>query len=85
MMQNKKVLRNQLRKMNKNIYGYGNPYNPEALRDLDEIKKEVEEELKKEEPDREKMLELKQREMMKGMELLSGSLNGRTHRGLYPW
>ena len=21
--------------MNKNIYGYGNPYNPEALRDLD--------------------------------------------------
>ena len=27
--------------MNKNIYGYGNPYNPEALRDLDKIKKEV--------------------------------------------
>ena len=71
--------------MNKNIYGYGNPYNPEALRDLDEIKKEVEEELEKDEPDKEKMLELKQREMLKGMELLSGSLNGRTHRGLYPW
>ena len=35
--------------MNKNIYGYGNPYNPEALRDLDEIKKEVEEELEKDE------------------------------------
>ena len=71
--------------MNKNIYGYGNPYNPAALRDLDKIKKEVEEELEKDEPDREKMLELKQREMMKGKELLSGSLNGRTHRGLYPW
>ena len=71
--------------MNKNIYGYGNPYNPEALRDLDKIKKEVEEELEKDEPDREKMLELKQREMMKGNELLSGTLNGRTHRGMYPW
>ena len=67
--------------MNKNIYGYGNPYNPAALRDLDEIKKEVEEELEKDEPDREK----ESGEMMKGMELLSGSLNGRTHRGLYPW
>ena len=71
--------------MNKNIYGYGNPYNPEALRDLDKIKKEVEEELEKDEPDKEKMLELKQREMLKGMELLSGTLNGRTHRGMYPW
>ena len=71
--------------MNKNIYGYGNPYNPEALRDLDKIKKEVEEELEKDEPNREKMLELKQKEMFKGMELLSGSLNGRTYRGLYPW
>lgn len=73
------------KEMNKNIYGYGNPYNPEALRDLDKIKKEVEEELEKDEPDKEKMLELKQREMLKGMELLSGSLNGRTHRGMYPW
>lgn len=72
-------------RMNKNIYGYGNPYNPEALRDLDKIKKEVEEELEKDELDKEKMLELKQREMLKGMELLSGSLNGRTYRGLYPW
>lgn len=75
----------EITKMNKNIYGYGNPYNPEALRDLDKIKKEVEEELKKDEPDKEKMLELKQREMLKGMELLSGSLNGRTYRGFYPW
>ena len=71
--------------MNKNIYGYGNPYNPEALRDLDEIKKEVEGELEKDEPDKEKMLELKQREMLKGMELLSGPMNGRTYRGMVPW
>lgn len=71
--------------MNKNIYGYGNPYNPAALRALDKIKEEIKEELEKGEPDREKMLELRQREMLKGMELLSGSLNGRTHRGLYPW
>lgn len=68
-----------------NIYGYGNPYNPEALRDLDEIKKEVEGELEKDEPDKEKMLELKQREMLKGMELLSGPMNGRTYRGMVPW
>ena len=71
--------------MNKNIYGYGNPYNPEALRDLDKIKKDVEEELEKDEPDKEKILELKQREMMKGMELLSGTLNGRKNRGLNTW
>jgi hypothetical protein len=71
--------------MNKNIYGYGNPYNPDALKDLDKIKKEIEEEFKKEVPDKEKMLELKQREMLKGMELLSGSLNGRTYRGMVPW
>ena len=56
--------------MNKNIYGYGNPYNPEVLRDLDKIKKEVEEELEKDEPDKEKMLELKQREMLKSEVLL---------------
>ena len=31
--------------MNKNIYGYGNPYNPEALRALDKIKEEIKEEL----------------------------------------
>ena len=45
--------------MNKNIYGYGNPYNPDALKDLDKIKKEIEEEFKKEVPDKEKMLEFK--------------------------
>lgn len=71
--------------MSKNIYGYGNPYNPTALKDLDKIKDEVEEELKKENPDKEKILELRQREMMKGMELLSGGINGRTYRGMYPW
>ena len=71
--------------MNKNIYGYGNPYNPEVLKDLDKIKGEVEDEMKKEEPDKEKILELKQKEMMRGMELLTGTLNGRTYRGMYPW
>ena len=71
--------------MNKNIYGYGNPYNPDVLKDLDKIKKDVEDEMKKENPDREKILELKQKEMMRGMELLSGTMNGRTHRALYPW
>ena len=71
--------------MNKNIYGYGNPYNPAVLKDLDEIKKEMEDEEKKENPDREKILELKQRQMMKGMALQTDSLNGRTYRGMYPW
>ena len=69
--------------MNKNVYGYGNPYNPDALKDLNEINKDIEEELKKEEPDHEKILELKQRQMMRGMELTTG--NGRTYRGYYPW
>ena len=71
--------------MNKNIYGYGNPYNPDALKDLDKIKKEIEEEFKKEVPDREKLLELKEKQLMRGMGLLSGAMNGRTYRGLYPW
>jgi len=71
--------------MNNNIYGYGNPYNPQVLRDLEEIKKEMEDELKNGEPDREKILELKQRQMVKGMALQTNSLNGRTYRGMYPW
>lgn len=71
--------------MNKNIYGYGNPYNPEVLKDLDEINKEIEEEEKKEKPDKEKMLELRQKQMMRGMELMVGTMNGRTYRGYYPW
>ena len=29
--------------MNKNIYGYGNPYNPEALKDVKKINEDIEE------------------------------------------
>lgn len=71
--------------MNKNIYGYGNPYNPQVLRDLEEIKKEMEDELKNGEPDKEKMLELKQRQLLKGMALQTDMMNGRTYRGMNPW
>ena len=75
----------EITEMNNNIYGYGNPYNPDVLKDLDEIKKEIEDELKKDEPDREKLLELKEKQLYRGMNLLSGTMNGRTHRGMYPW
>ena len=71
--------------MNKNIYGYGNPYNPDVLRDLDKIKKEAEEEMKKDEPDKDKLFELKQKQLMRGMELMTGTMNGRTYRGYFPW
>lgn len=71
--------------MIKNIYGYGNPYNPEALRDVKKINEDIEEELKKENPDKEKLLELKEKQLMRGMDLLSGTMNGRTYRGFYPW
>ena len=71
--------------MTKNIYGYGNPYNPDVLKDLDEIKKEMEDEMKKEKPDKSKILELKQRQLMKGMMLLTGTMNGKTYRGMVPW
>ena len=71
--------------MYKNIYGYGNPYNPDALRDLDKIKKEMEDEMKKPEPNHDKLLELKEKQMMRGMDLLTGTMNGRTYRGYYPW
>lgn len=72
-------------RMNKNIYGYGNPYNPDVLRDLDKIKKEAEEEMKKDEPDKDKLFELKQKQLMRGMELMTGTMNGRTYRGYFPW
>ena len=72
-------------KMNKNIYGYGNPYNPEALKDVKKINEDIEEELKKETPDKEKLLELKEKQLMRGMDLLSGTMNGRTYRGMVPW
>lgn len=71
--------------MNKNIYGYGNPYNPDVLKDLDDIKKEIEDEMKKPEPDKEKLLELKEKQLYRGMNLLFGTLNGRTYRGMIPW
>jgi hypothetical protein len=71
--------------MNKNIYGYGNPYNPDVLKDLEKIKKEMEDELKKEEPDKERLFELKEKQLMRGMELSTGTMNGRTYRGYYPW
>ena len=63
------------------MYGYGNPYNPEALRDVSKINEDIEEELKKENPDKEKLLELKEKQLMRGMDLLSGTMNGRTYRG----
>lgn len=75
----------EITKMNNNIYGYGNPYNPQVLRDLEEIKKEMEDELKNGEPDKEKMLELKQRQLLKGMALQTDMMNGRTYRGMNPW
>lgn len=71
--------------MNNNIYGYGNPYNPDVLKDLDNIKKEIEDEMKKDEPDKEKLLELKEKQLYRGMNLLSGTMNGRTYRGMIPW
>ena len=71
--------------MTKNIYGYGNPYNPEVLKDLEKIKKEMEDEMKKENPDREKLLELKQKQSLRGMYLQTDTRNGRTYRGMYPW
>ena len=71
--------------MNNNVYGYGNPYNPDVLKDLDEIKKEIEDEMKKEEPDREKLLELKEKQLYRGMALTTGTLYGRIYNGLYPW
>ena len=71
--------------MNNNIYGYGNPYNPEVLKDLEDIKKEMEDETKKENPDRDKILELRQRQLMRGMSLQTETMNGRTYRGMYPW
>lgn len=71
--------------MTKNIYGYGNPYNPDALKALDEINKELGDEMKKEKPDKSKILELKQRQLMKGMMLLTGTMNGKTYRGMVPW
>jgi DNA polymerase-3 subunit alpha len=52
---------------------------------LDEIKKEMEDEMKKENPDREKLLELKQKQSLRGMYLQTDTRNGRTYRGMYPW
>lgn len=71
--------------MNKNIYGYGNPYNPDALKDLKKIEEELSEEMKKEEPDHEKLLELKQKQMIRGLDLTNGTTNGRTYRAYNPW
>ena len=34
-------VKTSVKTMTKNIYGYGNPYNPDVLKDLDKIEKEL--------------------------------------------
>ena len=69
--------------MNKSINRFGSQFNPEVLKDIKTINDELEAENKKEEPDKDKILKLRQAQLMRGMELSVGQMNN--YRRNIPW
>ena len=62
---------------------YGQNFNPEVLKDLSKIYDKIQEEKEKEQPDKEKLLQLKMQQLYRGMELSSGYYNN--YRRNIPW
>jgi hypothetical protein len=67
-----------------NIRTYSSQFNPEVVRDLQKIDKELNEEFDKYSPDKEKILKLRQQQLLRGMELGNGYTNNFTRRFI-PW
>lgn len=62
---------------------YGSQFNPQVLKDLKKINDELEEEKSQAEPDDEKILKLREKQLMRGMELQSTYFNN--YRRNIPW
>lgn len=54
---------------------YGSQFNPQVLKDLKKINDELEDEKSQAEPDNEKILKLREKQLMRGMELQSTYFN----------
>ena len=62
---------------------YGSQFNPQVLKDLKKIHDELEDETSQAEPDKEKILKLREKQLMRGMELQSSYFNN--YRRNIPW
>lgn len=66
------------------IRTYASEFNPNVIKDLQKIDKELNEELDKYVPDKEKVFKLRQQQLLRGMELGSGYANNFNRRYI-PW
>lgn len=57
--------------------------NPDVIKDLSKINGQIEEELEKEKPDKERLLQLKMQQLYRGMEMNMGTYNN--YRRNIPW
>ena len=62
---------------------YIEQFNPDVIKDLSKLHKEIEEEKKNEKPDKERLLQLEMQQLMRGMELNTGTYNN--YRRNIPW
>jgi len=64
-----------------NLYGYS--FSPNVIKDLKELYNKIEEEEKKEAPDNEKIVKLKQEHLLRGMQINTSYINN--YRRNIPW
>lgn len=64
-----------------NLYGYS--FSPSVIKDLKELYNKIEEEEKKETPDNEKIVKLKQEHLLRGMQVNTSYINN--YRRNIPW
>lgn len=62
---------------------YIEQFNPDVIKDLSKLHKEIEDEKKNEKPDKERLLQLEMQQLMRGMELNTGTYNN--YRRNIPW
>lgn len=62
---------------------YIEQFNPDVIKDLSKINGQIEEELEKEKPDKERLLQLKMQQLYRGMEMNMGTYNN--YRRNIPW
>lgn len=69
--------------MNTSLRTYGYNFNPEALKKLQKINSEIDEENSKEIPDKDKLFQLRQEQLIRGMQLGQNWTNN--FRRNIPW
>lgn len=62
---------------------YIEQFNPDVIKDLSKLHEEIEDEKKNEKPDKEKLLKLEMQQLLRGMELNTGTYNN--YRKNIPW